>query len=458
MATRNIPAPSNPYASGAIVFDSAPYVEYYLREQQKEDAKSEALDKYYQEEMSKVSPAGMRANDLPIFNDKFNELKKTWIENKEAIKNPTKYGFEKAQQFNQLKADLMSIPVESKKEKEVEDAVLKILIDPTKKELVDINALNEQMRLQKMPIRTEGRKSIDLYNMPFLAKEYTPQEKLAYFKSVMSTQGKEGSFGTTVKIDKFTNETPYTEQYSESALRQMGDIVRQDAARDARLIRTTKSDFEKISPDRKLELDAIHRKYYKRPIQSAEDLAAATVVELGELAKKEERKREEDRVAKFNANQARIDARTARLVAAQGGQLDPQIAIDEIYDLGEETNLGYRIKAGGDLVYGKEVTLPSELESDFFDKVNGKIKRPQHTVMSHDKSKLYFIYKDEDGKVDESKSRVVNVPTDLRASIAKNYGGTVFTRRNLFTGGRSGQQKTGRIYKGLDKNGNPIFE
>ena len=67
MATRNIPAPSNPYASGAIVFDSAPYVEYYLREQQKEDAKSEALDKYYQEEMSKVSPAGLRANDLPFF-------------------------------------------------------------------------------------------------------------------------------------------------------------------------------------------------------------------------------------------------------------------------------------------------------------------------------------------------------------------------------------------------------
>jgi len=77
MATRNIPAPSNPYASVAVIFDSTPYTEFYIKEQQKELAKEEALDRYYQEEMSKISPAGMRADDLPVFNQKYNELKKT---------------------------------------------------------------------------------------------------------------------------------------------------------------------------------------------------------------------------------------------------------------------------------------------------------------------------------------------------------------------------------------------
>jgi ribosomal protein S6 len=127
----------------------------------------------------------------------------------------------------------------------------------------------------------------------------------------------------------------------------------------------------------------------------------------------------------------------AAMIAKGGGQLDPQVAIDEIYDLGQETNLGYRVKAGGDLIYGKEVTLTPELESDFFDKSDGKVQRPAHTVMSHDKTKLYFIYKDAEGKVNEKKSRVVNVPTDLKSSIAKNYGGTVFTRKNLFSGSKA---------------------
>ena len=36
MATRTINPQSNPYGGGAVVFDSTPYVEYYLREQQKE--------------------------------------------------------------------------------------------------------------------------------------------------------------------------------------------------------------------------------------------------------------------------------------------------------------------------------------------------------------------------------------------------------------------------------------
>ena len=124
----------------------------------------------------------------------------------------------------------------------------------------------------------------------------------------------------------------------------------------------------------------------------------------------------------------------ASMMAKAGGQLDPNVAVDEIYDLGQETNLGYRIKAGGDLVYGREVTLTPELESDFFDKKNGSVQRPNHTVMSHDKTKLYLVYKDSDGSVNEKKSRVVNVPTDLKASISKNYGGTVFTRKNLFSG------------------------
>lgn len=339
MATRNIPASSNPYASGAVVFDSTPYVEYYIREQQKEQAKDEALDKYYQEEMSKISPAGMRADDLPIFNQKFNELKKVWIENKDAIKNPTKYGFEKAQQFNQLKADLMSIPVESKQEKEVEAAVLKVLADPTKRKLVDIPKLSEQMRMQKMPIRTEGRKSVDLANLPFLVEEYTPQERLTYFKNLLSTSGKKGEYGTPIKTGRFTQITPYTEEYSTETLKKIGDAARADALRDGKLEATAKSDFEKSPPEIKLQLDELHRKYYNRPIQGAEDLLAAAAIQFGLLSKEQSQKKETNEEAKFDAAEAGRNMRNLRSAAASQGGTNVVTSgniIDEI-DAGETT-------------------------------------------------------------------------------------------------------------------------
>lgn len=123
----------------------------------------------------------------------------------------------------------------------------------------------------------------------------------------------------------------------------------------------------------------------------------------------------------------------AAIIAKGGGQLDPQIAIDEIYDLGKEV----KFNKGSYTIYGREVTLTPELESDFFDKIDGRVKRPAHSIMNNDKTKLYFIYEDSQGNVDERKSRVVNVPTDLKASIAKNYGGTVFTRKNLFSGSKA---------------------
>lgn len=316
MATRTINPQSNPYGGGAIIFDSTPYVEYYLKEQQKEDAKNEAIDKYYQEEMSKISPAGMRSEDLPVFTDRYNQLKKLWIENKEAIKNPAKYGFEKAQQYNQLKADLMSMPIESKEEKEKEATVLKLLADPSKRELIDMPTLSEAIRIQKMPIRSEGRQPIDLANLPFVAKEMTPQEKMAYQKSILSLAGKDKTVGQPIKIGKFEEKVTETEKFSDDNLRKLGEIARKDALTNKNLQRTAKLDFERITPEMKLELNALHNQIYGRPIQGAEDLAAASIIQAGRLAKKEEEKTQRD----IDALEKKKDQRTATMAAAKNAE------------------------------------------------------------------------------------------------------------------------------------------
>ena len=453
MATRTINPQSNPYGGGAVVFDSTPYVEYYLREQQKEDAKNEALDKYYQDEMSKLSPAGMREQDVPIFSEKFNKLKEVWVKNKEAIKNPTKYGFEKAQEYERLRQELSSMPTLSKELKQLKAEGLKITADPTKRELVDIPTFSELMMLHDLPINDPRRKSLDLINVPFLAKEMTPQEKMAYQKSILGLAGKDKKVGQPTKIGKFEEKVIETEKFSDENLKTLGDIARKDALTNKNLARTAKLDFERITPEMKLELNELHNQIYKRPIQSAEDLAAASIIQAGMLAKKEE----EDIRKNEDALQAARDARTQAMIFAKNseGQLDPYVAVDMFYDDGKETNVGYRLKTGdvkklekeGNLVYGREITLPREIEDDLFDKRKGNPMRPAHTVMSHDKKKVYLIYKNPDtGELDESKTRTVNVGTDLVASIAKNFGGTAYSRKNLFTRGQQPQKNTTFVF------------
>ena len=61
--------------------------------------------------------------------------------------------------------------------------------------------------------------------------------------------------------------------------------------------------------------------------------------------------------------------------------------------------------------------------------------------------KVYLIYKNPDtGELDESKTRTVNVGTDLVASIAKNFGGTAYSRKNLFTRGQQPQKNTTFVF------------
>lgn len=423
MATRNIPAPSNPYASGAVVFDSTPYTEYYIREQQKEDAKNEALDRYYQEEMSKVSPAGMRSEDLPVFNQKFNELKSLWVKDKEAIKNPSKYGFDKAQQYNQLKADLMSLPIESKEEKEKDATVLRLLADPNKRDLVDIPTLNEVMRIQKMPIRTEGRKSVDLANLPFLAKEMTPQEKSAYVKSVLSLAGKDVEFGQPTKLGGYQQKVTYTTQYSDENLKKLGDVARKDALTNNNLARTAKLDFERITPEMKLELDTLHKQLYGRPIQGAEDLAAASIIQAGRLAKEEESKRERDEAAIQAAKNARAAASKAEKEAKKNNTTDFILRIKDAVESGtpqDVANIGMELLAGGGGGTNKE-----------FVRINVNNKDKGFTIQYKDKQggMVSSTIKEEsfNPKKPESYLRLARLFQDITGSSAA-------LEKNIFTG------------------------
>ena len=66
----------NPYAYGAQVFDTTPYAKVYLERQAKEQAKQEALDKYFREQLVKdVNTRGLRSKEQALISQIANERK-----------------------------------------------------------------------------------------------------------------------------------------------------------------------------------------------------------------------------------------------------------------------------------------------------------------------------------------------------------------------------------------------
>jgi hypothetical protein len=84
----------NPYYKGVnLDFTSRP-TQLAIQLQQKEQAKAEALEKYYMDYEKSINPKGLGRGEADVFNKKFNTAREYWMKNKEAILNPRRYGMD----------------------------------------------------------------------------------------------------------------------------------------------------------------------------------------------------------------------------------------------------------------------------------------------------------------------------------------------------------------------------
>lgn len=95
MASTGLLSGVNPYRGGnvAIDFTSKP-LQVFLQMQQKQQAKAEAIDKYYKDYEKTLNSGGLTPEEQKIFTNKLNEVKGFAIKNKEKLTNPSKYGYD----------------------------------------------------------------------------------------------------------------------------------------------------------------------------------------------------------------------------------------------------------------------------------------------------------------------------------------------------------------------------
>lgn len=114
MAASRIPPSSNPYAVGAVVFDSTPYTNYFLRQEAETKAREEALNKYFQDMDATISPTGMDVeSDFPALEAMRENWRKYGLENKELI-NSKRDGGKAYVQFMRMFGDMKGYIEQSK--------------------------------------------------------------------------------------------------------------------------------------------------------------------------------------------------------------------------------------------------------------------------------------------------------------------------------------------------------
>jgi len=123
----------NPYRGGnvAIDFTSKP-TQLAINLRQREQAKAEAVDKYFKDYEKSLNPAGLGKDEVSIFAKKLKEFQENGIKNKQAINNPSKYGYD-AQSDQMARAKDLQTFIEQSKQATAERKALVDFYNQNKK-------------------------------------------------------------------------------------------------------------------------------------------------------------------------------------------------------------------------------------------------------------------------------------------------------------------------------------
>src|SRR5574342_456627 len=146
------------YNEGAVVFDSSPTVRLQEQLVRKEEAKQEALDKYFTDLNKSFNPAGMRNQDTEGFMLKTNELRNFYSQNKDAIRDPRKDMGKSQNEYFSRYQDALNYINQSKQEGEKIKSLATILADPDKRARIPESVI-QNMSAHDLPLLDPNRKS-----------------------------------------------------------------------------------------------------------------------------------------------------------------------------------------------------------------------------------------------------------------------------------------------------------
>lgn len=170
----------NPYYKGVSLDISTKPVNLAIQIEQKNQAKADALDKYFMDYEKSINPAGMRSQDQDVVVKKLNDNKQFYFKNRDRILNPTKYGAEAQSQYMAGFKDILS-DISKSKTATAEDKVAMGHYQKAKGAGLEIpDGFMDAIQRSQQPIWSKEYKPVNLYEWDF----NKPHDEAAFTKNV----------------------------------------------------------------------------------------------------------------------------------------------------------------------------------------------------------------------------------------------------------------------------------
>ena len=430
----------NPYYKGVKLDVSKP-VNLAIQLEQKERAKQEALDKYFMDYEKSLNSAGMRQQDQDVFLRKLANNKDYYFKNREKILNPSKYGAEAQSQYMAGFKDILSDINKSKQLAANGKVLSTAVIDARKNNRTIPKEVTDAIFNNELSMADPRFQAFDPVNFD----AYDKNDATKFANSIYSKIKLSESKPKRIYNPEF-NEVSYetVNDISNKSFGQIENLVASELQRNRGLVDDVKAlarDENELNKLAKLYQDFSGKKMNPKSLQ---DVATAYTISL--------------------KPEAKVTYTTPRPLATGDSKEDnfsPELMVDQFYEAGDD----YKVSIGGKVIEGKKIQLPPEVAINYDRKVGNKKFSPNYFVMSKDKLNVYPIFVTDktasgndilSGEGGTNIDEKIPVKTSLIPTIGKEYGGIGYTRKNL--GKTQGGGKKTKTYKGLDKNGNPIYE
>ena len=265
----------NPYRKGVAVDISSKPTSLYIDIQNKERARTDALDRYFMDYDKNINPAGMKANDIDDLTRLQQEGKGFYFQNKKAIQNPMLDGGKAYNQFVNYNKQQLALVSKSKDAAARGMVGGKAVAAANAKGFVIGDKTFEDLKANEAPVLSKEHRPFDAATFdaykPFSAEEYS---KGIDWKEYLST--KVAGVKTIKGQDVVTEVTSYDPANNNSMLtiaktnynnnkgfkKQVDEIVKDPTATELKA------------------LNPIFKKYFNKDISNIEDVATALTISL----------------------------------------------------------------------------------------------------------------------------------------------------------------------------------
>lgn len=361
----------NPYQKGIALDISSKPVNLAIQLEQKNQAKREALDKYFMDYEKSINPAGMRSQDQDIVLKKLNQNKQFYLQNRDRILNPSKYGAEAQSQYMAGFKDILS-DISKSKQASAEDKVAMNFYQKAKTSNLDIpDGFMEAIQESQKPIYA-GHKPVDLFKFDFNKKH----DEAAFTKGVwggITLPTKEVPTNLPNGQVQYTKTSYLTPEVAESvAINAISEYKNKPGStkyfnnlmKDANVFAAAQKEFGEAFK----YTDPKTKKIVIPVIETPEQFVAGYALTKKPRGEMSTGKADYDWLTKFGMQQNRADARVNRLTGAgavEGNIMD--VIPDQDLKSGNKIINGTYVDANGNPISGI-VNLPKEkLPAELFD-------------------------------------------------------------------------------------------